>query len=117
MELTHHPEPLVRARPAASDEMPRTATSLVKKAEALGWWTSSSYAHGTTIDAQGRPSRLVESVVVRLANGAAGARAVGVWMDGKFSTGFVWAHWSELRMVGARDVSAWVTSVSEMAAT
>lgn len=111
-----HPEPLVRARPAAPTEMPRTAASLIKKAEALGWWTSSSYAHGTTFDAQGRPSRLVESVIVRLSLAAAGARAVAVWLDGKFSVGFIWAQWSDLRMVGARDVSAWVATVSEMAA-
>ena len=32
-----HPEPVVRARPAESTEMPRTATSLAKKAEAMGW--------------------------------------------------------------------------------
>lgn len=109
-----HPEPVVRARPATPDETPRTAASLMKKATEFGWCTSATYAHGTSIDAQGRPSRLVESVVVRLLFRPAQARAVAVWVDGKFSVAFIWAAWSELERVGARAVSGWVASVPQI---
>lgn len=113
--MSAHPEPLVRARPSLPSETPRTAASLIKKATSLGWESSCTYAHGTTFDAQGRPSHLVESVILRLWHRDGGARAVAIWSNGKFDVAFTWAAWRELDRVGARAVPAWLTQVHELA--
>jgi hypothetical protein len=97
-----HPAPLVRARPAFDVEIPRTCRTLMATAEATGWQAEASYAHGTSITAQGQPGRLVESVVLRLWWGD--HRLVATWHDGKFKSG--WAHipgYNAVR-VGARDL-------------
>lgn len=112
-----HPEPIIRARPAEEDEMPRTATSLIKKATAAGWSATASYAKGWTLETPRTESKVASSVVVRLSLPAAAARAVAVWVDGKFDTAFVWARWSPLEQVGSRAVGGWVESVAKLAAT
>jgi hypothetical protein len=98
-----HPAPLVKARPAFDFELPRTAKTLLATAEATGWKARASYAQGTTVTAQGKPGRVVESVVLRLWWGH--HRCVATWHDGKFSSG--WAHipgYNAVR-VGARDLA------------
>ena len=109
-----HPEPIVRARPAEPTELPRTAASLVKRAEAQGWTVTATYAQGWTLESTRTVSRIASSIVVRLSFPLAAARAVAVWVDGKFDTAFVWAQWSTLEQVGARAVAGWVESVPKL---
>jgi len=77
-----HPSPEVPARPAADDEIPTSARRLAKVADEHGWQHRTTYAKGTNIDAQGRPSSVVERVIVRVAK--APEHAVAVWDNGKF---------------------------------
>lgn len=108
-----HPAPLVAARPAEPDEIPRTARTLMTKATAAGWAARATYARGTAL---GRDAdKVVESVVVRLEHAQAGARVVAVWVEGKFDVAFRWAHWLELEMVGVRGLAAWALAVTQLA--
>ena len=110
-----HPAPLVTARPAEADEIPRTARLLMTKATAAGWAASASYARGTALSGRAQNvGKVVDSVVVRLELKAGGARAVAVWVDGKFDNAFRWAHWLELEELGARSLTAWLLAVSDM---
>lgn len=60
-EHPEHPEPEVRARPAALSELPGGAVAILKKCrEAGGWYTWATYARGST-----PRGRLVESVLVK----------------------------------------------------
>jgi hypothetical protein len=80
-----HPAPAVPCRPAASDEIPATAARLAKAAAAAGWQVDVTYARGTPM----LGGNLVESVVVRMRSKY--KMAVGVWVIGKFTSGW---HWS-----------------------
>lgn len=98
-----HPPPLVTARPAQPTEMPRTAAALVAAAEEAGWRCCAQYAHGTSVDPKGHPSRLVESLVVRLRREE--QAAVAAWHDGKFSTAYRWSATTAPERIGARDLN------------
>lgn len=104
--MSPHPEPLVRRREAQPHEVPRTAAALQRAADGAGWKTLVTYAHGTWMDAQGRPTTLVESIRVRMQRDP--LAAVGAWNDGKFLFGYVWSRWTEPKKVGARQLSAFV---------
>lgn len=82
-----HPAPLVAARPAEDAEIPRNPATLLRKAHALGWTARATYAHGTSTDAYGQPSRLVESLVIRLIG--ASRALVGVWHNGSYASGYL----------------------------
>lgn len=102
----NHPAPAVACREAALEETPRSAKVLVRYAEATDWRHRVTYAKGTTFDAQGQPSRLVESVVVRLRR--APLAAVASWHDGKFAGAWVWSLFTNPRSVGSRDLNRFV---------
>lgn len=64
-----HPAPIVGARPAAAHEIaqaPRTVAAMRSLAWKCGWRANVTYAHGTTMMANGKPGRLVESLALRL---------------------------------------------------
>lgn len=105
-----HPTPLIPARPATAAETPRNAGRVLAQAAALGWATSATYAHGTTFGAQGQPTRVVESLVLRLVGTA--RAVVGVWHDGKYDTGYVLARKGTPLRVGWRDLAAAVEDVT-----
>jgi hypothetical protein len=80
-----HPAPEVPARDAMSDEVPATAQRLAAAATAARWEWRVTYARGTPL----LGGDLVDSIVVRLRSRH--RMAVGVWVDGKFKSGW---HWS-----------------------
>jgi hypothetical protein len=77
------PAPEVACRLATEEEIPRTAKTLRRKAEAAGWTVRATYARGTR---PGRPPRVVDSVALRMTHPERG-RAVAVWLDGGWSVG------------------------------
>ncbi len=83
-----HPAPEVSRRPAAPREVPTVAAMFAEAASADGWAVQCTYARGTKIDFRGRPGKVVDSIAVRLRRGP--DRAVGVWVDGAFTTGWSW---------------------------
>jgi hypothetical protein len=83
--VPRHSAPAVPCRLAKVDETPTSAARLAKVAAAAGWDVKVTYARGTPL--QG--GELVESVVVRLRSKY--RMAVGVWVAGKFTSGW---HWS-----------------------
>jgi hypothetical protein len=81
-----HPAPLVVARSATAQEIsraPRTVASMRSLAWKCGWRANVTYAHGTTMTAQGKAGRLVESLALRLRYACKESRdalgAVAVW--------------------------------------
>ena len=105
--MTTHPEPLVRARPATGAETPATCRRLAKVADEHHWVHVTTYAHGTTLGSQGRPGRLIESVLLRLAH-PSGRRAGAEWIDGRFSSAWAWVPGLILTKVKARELRAWI---------
>lgn len=101
-----HPAPLVACRAAEPDEVPRTAAALERKAQAAGWRCRTTYAHGTNIGAQGQPSGLIESVVVRMRRDP--LAAVASWHNGSFASAWVWSRYTSPRRIGARELSRFV---------
>lgn len=101
-----HPAPEVAARDAVADEMPTGAARLVKLAESLGWAVTATYARGTDINRQGKSTKVVDSIVVRLAYGNTGA--VSAWLDGSHWTSYHWTRGTAAQHCGARDVVALV---------
>ena len=101
-----HPAPLTACRTATPAEIPSTAARLARDAEAAGWRHRTTYAHGTTTDAQGHPSHLVESIVVRLRRDP--LAAVAIWHDGKFRLGYVWSRYTSPRRIASRDLSRFI---------
>lgn len=82
------PAPSVPARPARQEETSRGAQSVLK-AVRPPWRARATYAKGTPMDRYGKPAPAeVESVAVRL-SGPRGARAWGVWVEGKFKAAAV----------------------------
>ena len=69
-------------RPATPEEIPATARSLAKLAEANGWDVAITYArhHNDKL----RPPRAVDSIAVRMWRET---RLAGIWHDGKFASG------------------------------
>lgn len=82
-----HPVPEIPARPALAGEVPRSAELLGRYACSAGWGVMRTFARGTTLDAHGRPGRVVDCLAVRLARGP--IRAVGLWDDGAYSCGLM----------------------------
>lgn len=80
-----HPAPLVPARNATPEEMSsaaRTAGAMRNLALSNGWRSNVTYAHGTTMMANGKPGRLVESLALRMrypAEVSGKVGAVAVW--------------------------------------
>ncbi len=72
--------PEIPCRLAATDEIPRSAHTLMNKAQAAGWTVCATFARGT--DIKGRRHKVVDSVAVRLRRG--GSSLVALWIDGKF---------------------------------
>lgn len=81
-----HPAPEVTARPAADDEIGRSASALIAKATTGGWETRATYARGTDPGKKALP--VVDSIMVRLSKGP--MRAVAVFHDGSFTLGYAW---------------------------
>jgi hypothetical protein len=105
-----HPAPLVACRDAHEDELPRNAKALLKAASAADWRVRATYAKGTALDPKAEPSKVVESVVVRLRRTP--LAAVAWWWDGKFIGAYVWSLYTSPRSVGAREVSAFVKAAA-----
>lgn len=101
-----HPAPLVACRPAEDDEIPRNAAALAKTAAEHGWRSKTTYAHGTNVGAQGQPTTLVESIVVRLRREP--LAAVASWYDGRFVSAWVWSRGTSPRSIGARALGRFV---------
>ncbi len=81
-----HPAPLVVARSATAQEIaraPRTVASMRSLAWKCGWRANVTYAQGTSVTAQGKPGRLVESLALRMRYASKEAPdflgAVAVW--------------------------------------
>lgn len=119
--IRKHPAPEVRSRLATGAETPRTVRSLVKSGNEFGWTCQVTYARGTTTDQHGAPTRVVDSVVLRMTRDS--ASAVGCWEDGGFRVAWVSDPTSvsedglSMTRVGARDLASWVKRpASEVAA-
>lgn len=105
--MSPHP-PLVPCREATPEELNRSASTLLKEAEALGWRARATFASGVIGD--DKHKRQVDSVVVRLRRYP--VAAVGSWWNRKFETGYVWSVVSPPVPVGARDLAAFVKGVA-----
>jgi hypothetical protein len=104
-----HPAPEIPQRPAEPDEIPRTAAGLIVKAGGAGWETHTTFTRGTTLEAGGRPGRVVDAVAVRLRRDP--LRLVAFWHDGKFVAGVMCVlgarGWLRLK---SRELTALVTA-------
>lgn len=103
-----HPAPEVHARPPLDGETPRGASSIVKLADKLGWRSRVTYARGTSIDQHGRPTRVVESLLVRAVLPGAGANVSAVWTDGKFELAYKWAPWLPATRIKSPELRAFL---------
>ena len=86
--LIPHPKPEVPARPARPEEIPSAASKLAELAQQQGWYVEITYARGTSLTANGRPGRVVDSIAVRAVKN--NRRLVATWVDGKRSGGWGW---------------------------
>jgi hypothetical protein len=100
--VSAQPAPEVPVRPARDDEVPAGAVRLMRAAGTAGWAVEATYARGTY---PRREPRVVDSLAVRLSH-PAGLRAVAVWIDRKFSCGYLWGKARALRSYGARALLA-----------
>lgn len=105
-----HPLPLVPLREATDAELPRSARALLKAAEAAGWKTRATYAHGYGLGNHGEVGPLIESVATRLRRPP--LAAVAVWHNAKFSTAYVWTQHTNGRPIGARALLAFVRAAA-----
>jgi len=104
-----HPAPEVSARAPIGDELCGGAKAIVKLAETRGWDTKTTYARGTSTDAQGTPTRVVDSLLVRMALPHGGnAKACAVWIDGKFALAYRWAPWMSAQKIKSTSLRAWL---------
>lgn len=71
------PPPEVPARPALAGDLPSSATSLDKLAQAHDWAVEAWFMRGTRMDARWKAGRVVSSVVLRLHRD--GHRLVACW--------------------------------------
>ena|SRR5674476_139651 len=83
--VVSHPAPEVSARAAMPDEVPNSARLLIRAARTGGWEWRAEYARGAPM----LGGELQDSVVVRLRKRH--QMAVGVWAQGKFTSGWTWA--------------------------
>jgi hypothetical protein len=87
----------------------RGAAAIIKLAHSRGWATRATYARGTTFDQYGTPTRVVDSLMVKLHWAQGGnARAVAVWTDGKFDLAYKWAPWLPAQRVKSTALRAWL---------
>lgn len=92
------PAPEVPCRVAGVAEMGRGALGVQRAAEGAGWGVVATYARGTL--AAGRPGArvaggVVDSIAVRCTHRdheGRVTRAVGVWIEGRFSGGVLFGH-------------------------
>lgn len=77
-----HPEPLVRARPAAISELNASAVRLMRAAIEGGWTVRCTYAKGYDLTANGSVGPLRESVLLKVRRGRTILAAH--WRDRKF---------------------------------
>jgi hypothetical protein len=104
-----HPAPEVPQRPAAEAEKPAAARLLASRAAQNGWNVEVTFARGTTLAAHGTPGRVVNSCCVRMQRDA--LRVVGIWHDGKFSTGLMQLDGARGTLkLKARELTALVTA-------
>lgn len=105
----------VRARPASEAETPGSARSLLSLARGNGWRATSTYARGPVIARRGKHAHeelIVDSLVVRISYDVVGrSRAVAIWVDGKYDTGFRYSDWLWTERVGYRELRLWVVSI------
>ncbi len=105
-----HPAPIIPCQPAEEAEMPRNAKALLAAASAAGWRGRATYAKGTALSAKGEPTKVVESIVVRLRRPP--LAAVAWWWDNKFIGAYVWTVFSAPKALGAREINAFVKAAS-----
>jgi hypothetical protein len=86
-----HPAPVVGAEPFDPTlyPAPDAAMSLAGWAQLNDWCVTMTYARGTSIDARGRPNRVVDSLAVRMWR-FPDQRAVATYMDGRADGGWMW---------------------------
>lgn len=109
-ESVSHPQPEIRARDAQPTEVPVGARRLAKVGEAHGWNVAVTYARGTSMTATGRPGKVVDSILLRMARPAPGgyACAVATWVDAKFDFGYAGMPGECGHRVGARELRAFL---------
>jgi hypothetical protein len=103
-----HPEPEVRARQAQPSEIPRGAKVITRVAEANGWSVAASYARGTSMHANGKPGRLVESCLLGMTREADKGRVVATWHDNSFDLSYASRNGETAQRLGARELRAFV---------
>ena len=85
VDLSTCPPPVVPARPALRDDLPNSAISIDKLADANGWTVQAWYWHGTRITAHWRPNKMVESVCLRMVRDGHGLVVCWEREDGKLT--------------------------------
>jgi hypothetical protein len=110
-----HPAPVVPGRPITPDDgCPGSVPGLVLRAVDAGWHVQVIYAAGTTMHANSKPGRLVESVSVRCWR-FPNERAVLLWHrpvpGGSWGavSGWVWAAGHLPVDYGVQQATDWVT--------
>jgi len=106
------PLPEVLARPAADDEVPKTARALYDLAIEHGWYGSITYSRGPIAHARtGKFLRMVDAICVRLArqlDPRTMQRVAAGWLDGKFESATAWQTGEAARVLGSDLVKAHV---------
>lgn len=88
VELEPHPAPIVPARPATDDELPKSAASIKALMTEHGWTTEALYAMGAKLT---DPNTLVTHVTVEGARPRNRERIAAWWADGKFAAAYRFA--------------------------
>lgn len=105
-----HPRPEIPCREAWPYETPRTAQLLADGGRDAGWTVRVTFARGTAIDRRGEPAKVVDSIAVRLQRGT--QRALGLWIDERFSNGWTWCGHGLPVPISARDLAKHVREVA-----
>ena len=90
------------ARTAHEDEIPRAVRTFTRKLDDAGIRHDVRYARGWLPDNQGNPTKIVESIAVRM------DLACAVWHDGRFAFGLVRLPEFGLRKVNLDQVKAFL---------
>lgn len=95
------PAPEVACRLAEPGEVPTGARRVAAVAQRGGWRVVATYARGTW--PAYRVPRVVDNLALRMWF-PDGARAVAVWLDGKYEQGWAWGLCRPLQRVNAREL-------------
>lgn len=109
------PPPEVTAREPAEGEIPASAKSLRKLAEANGFKTRMSYARGPYLHANGRTVlRVVDSLLLQMCRGHE-QRATAAWVtSGKGAYAFEFAYAANpLRKLNSAELRAYIKGASQ----